>query len=239
MLAAFINKGLTIAFLLIFWRVILEELGTEDELVELLAYFLIAQGLGDISMMYSQKLGSLLRKGIKTGSITNYIIKPYKLLIAAYATVQGSRSVNNIPALIMIIIGVVLASPSGGISILLFIVFCIIAMLISFAINVLEGVLTFYVTEPSGIMNAIAHVSRLLSGSFIPLVFFPEVLQKIAVKLPFSMMIFTPITMLEFESLNSEVISTVLLGIFWAVSMNLTIYYFWRRGLKQYEAIGL
>jgi ABC-2 type transport system permease protein len=238
-IAAFLNKFLTIFFAVLFWQIVLREVGQEDRIIELLAYFMIAEGLAEISLVYRQKLGSQLRKSIKSGSITNELIKPYKTLPAMYAAVWGMRSINNIPSIVLIIVGVIIASPQSPLGIILFIFFCIISMAVAFSINLFEGVLTFYIVEPSGIVNGVAHISRLLSGSVIPLTFFPPALQSIVIYLPFSMMIFTPISMLQVTAINNDVIKLILVGIFWAVLLNSVVYYFWRRGLKQYEAIGL
>lgn len=238
-LAATLNKALVVGFIVLFWRIVLAELNDPSRLKELATYFLIAEGISGITMIYQQKFGSLLRQSIRSGSISNYLIKPYKVLPAMYAGVWGERSINVIPSLLLIVVGLILTPPSSLIGFILFLYFLLISLSLVYSINLLEGVMTFYVTEPGAIMNSIAHLTRVLSGSYIPLSYFPVRLREVVTFLPFSMMIFTPITILQTERFDKEVLILIIVGMLWSVIFNVVIYYFWRRGIKQYEAIGL
>lgn len=234
-----LTKILTVVFLMIFWSLVLKETGETDQISYLLGYFMISGGIGSVTMSERMKLGSFYRKSIKTGLITNYLLKPYHLLLATYTGVMGDRSVDLIPSILMIIAGIWIIEPASFISMILFIYFLIIAIFIGFSFNLMEGIFSFYFTETRGLMAAFAHITRFLSGSFIPLNYFPSQIGMLLTFLPFSYVAYTPITALTVESVDNNVIASCLLGLFWAVVLNLFMYYFWKKGLKRYEAIGL
>lgn len=238
-LAALLSNIITVFFTYIFWTLVLKATGQESDIYMLVGYFLIAEGMGNLTMIFRQKFGSLLRKSIKDGSITNFIIKPIGVLPSMYATVWGRRSVPNISSLVMMILGIVLIHPTSVVALVLFVYFLIVAFLLAYSMNLFEGILTFHVTEPGGIMNAIAHTTRLLSGAFIPLYFFPDTIRNVADYLPFTMMIFTPINMLSQNSINHDVVRDLLLGTFWSGFALIITYILWKKGLRKYEAVGL
>jgi ABC-2 type transport system permease protein len=213
--------------------------GESRDITEILSYYLITGGLAGLTMLFRQKFGAYLRKSIKSGEISNFLIKPIALLPSIYATVWGERSVHNITAIISIVIGLVISPPLSFINLILFLIFVLISFSIGFAINLIEGILTLYLESPGGIMNSIAHIARLLSGSLIPLEYFPENIARVIQYLPFAVAIYSPYQSLRYETFNLSVLRELGVGIFWALTLNVLIIYFWRKGLKKYEAVGL
>ncbi len=229
-----------ILFLVLFWGLIFSSMsGEERSITEIVSYYLITGGLAELTMLFRQKLGAYLRKSIKSGEISNFLIKPIALLPSIYTTVWGQRSVYNVSAIISIIIGLVISPPFSFVNVVLFLVFVLISFSIGFAINLIEGILTLYLESPGGIMNSIAHIARLLSGSLIPLEYFPEGIAGIIQYLPFAVAIYSPYQSLRYERFGTEVLKNLGVGIVWAVLMNFIVIYLWRKGLKKYEAIGL
>lgn len=67
-----------------------------------------------------------------------------------------------------------------------------LAFLMNFYVNYCIGMTAFWLTQASGIKNVFNILSSLLSGSVIPLVFFPEFLQKVLFFLPFQYISYVP-----------------------------------------------
>lgn len=223
---------------MIFWNLFLRESGSEQPLRELLGYFLISGSFADLIMLTRPKLGQHLHQGIKGGKITFNILRPVKLLTISYAEVWGSYSERFVPGMILILSGIVLIGPTP-IGLIGFMMFVPLAFTIGLVMNVLQGALTFYLTEPTGIISALVHLTRLMSGLLIPLYYFPESLELFARYLPFSMAVFAPIDALTLESFDVEFITIWAVGVLWSVILFLTVYYLWRQGLKRYEAVGI
>ena len=67
-----------------------------------------------------------------------------------------------------------------------------LAFLMNFYVNYCIGMTAFWLVQASGIKNVYNVLSSLLSGSVIPLVFFPEVMQKVLFFLPFQYVTYVP-----------------------------------------------
>ncbi len=67
-----------------------------------------------------------------------------------------------------------------------------LSFLMNFYVNYCIGMTAFWLVQASGIKNVFNVLCSLLSGSIIPLVFFPEFLQKILFFLPFQYISYVP-----------------------------------------------
>lgn len=67
-----------------------------------------------------------------------------------------------------------------------------LAFLMNFYVNYCIGMTAFWLVQASGIKRVFNVISSLLSGSIVPLVFFPESLQKILFFLPFQYISYVP-----------------------------------------------
>lgn len=68
----------------------------------------------------------------------------------------------------------------------------IFAFLMNFYVNYCIGMTAFWLVQSSGIRMVYQVIAEILSGSLIPLVFFPEVLQKMLFFLPFQYITYVP-----------------------------------------------
>ena len=67
-----------------------------------------------------------------------------------------------------------------------------LAFLMNFYVNYCIGMTAFWLVQASGIKRVFNVISSLLSGSIVPLVFFPESLQKMLFFLPFQYISYVP-----------------------------------------------
>ena len=235
----FIERVFSLVFLMIFWSLVIENSDTDITIKETLSYFMIIQGISMLFFIRSQKFGSMLRKHIKSGEISNYLTKPLNVILSMYATTLGEKSIEGFTAIILIIAGVMLDPPGSFVAIPLFLVFLIFAGILGFTFNLFEGVMTFYTTEPGGIMNMMSHISSVFSGFWIPLMFFPATLRKIVELSPFPWMLYGPYQSLQYTSFDADVARSMAIAAFWAFFLTGLMIYLWNKGLKQYEAIGI
>lgn len=225
-------------FLLAFWNIVASTTNNNIDPQYLMSYFLISIGLSDILMSDNTNLGRTIRKSVQRGNINQILIKPVNLIYYFYAQTVGSIGLRMILGVFSIIFGVLLNPPQNLISILLFVLFMIEAFFISFAYNLFEGSLSLIFTEVNGIKNAMHHVTRILSGQWIPYTFFSESIRNFLFFTPFPIMVFGPINSLSQTEISSEVFLQLLSGALWAILLNLLVLKFWRRNLKSYDAAG-
>lgn len=62
----------------------------------------------------------------------------------------------------------------------------------NFYVNYCIGMTAFWLVQSSGIRQVYQVISEILSGSLIPLIFFPEILQKMLFFLPFQYITYVP-----------------------------------------------
>jgi ABC-2 type transport system permease protein len=234
-----LSKIITLGFLIMFWTLIAKNSSTNINFRELASYFLISDAISTITMSYNTWLGKEIRKAVKSGNINQYLIKPINIIPFMYSYVWGSRIIQILLALGGFIIGIFILPPQSFISILIFIPSLILAFTISFTFNVFEGTLAFITAEASGIKNAIMHVVRIFSGKAIPLTFFPKSIYNIAIFSPFPSMIYAPTVALKTKEFNSEILQSLIVALFWAITLNLITQKLWRKYLKLYEGIGI
>lgn len=238
-IAALINRIVQIGFLLLFWSLVLEYSSIEQSIFDLAAYFLIADGIGTIVMGIKSDYGRTLRHAIRDGEINNYLIKPINILSYLHAYTMGKYGMKIIIALISITIGIIIKPPTSLTAIFLFLLYLPLAFLIALGFNILEGALTFIFTEINGMKNAFNHISRILSGSLIPIYLFPENIKNIVEYLPFPFMVFAPTNALSTNSITPHTYQLLLTAFIWAVVLNILALYLWNKYRKKYEAIGI
>ncbi len=227
-----------VLFLLAFWNVVFSSSPVTDNL-NLVAYFLLATSVSDINMADTGNLGRTIRKLVSRGGINQALVKPVNLVAFFYAQTLGSIGLKIALAFISLIVGLIISKPTSWVSIVLFIVFFIQSIAISFAYNLFEGALSLNFTEVSGIKNAMRHVTRVLSGQLVPLNFFPEAIKNILLLTPIPIMVYSPVNALSQNILNTEVYVQIFIGLFWSILLNILVYKYWLRSLKNYDAVGI
>lgn len=238
-LASTLKRFVEIIFLIIFWGIYIKSSGASLSLVEITAYFLIAMGVADITMARWGALSSMIGNQVKSGGISNYIIKPTRLIPTLYAIAMGRNGMRLLLAVINIVIGFWILPPKTPVTFLIFFLFLINAWAISFAYNVIEGTLFLHFTDASGIRNSLQNFIRILTGTMVPLSMFPSPLKEALRLSPFPSMVYHAANSISTSiTLNSAFID-LSIGLFWAICLNIIAINFWNYSMKKYEAVGI
>ena len=116
------------------------------------------------------------------------------------------------------------------------------AVILGFAISFLLGAsltcVGFWTTRVWSLMEFYWALLALFSGQFVPLQLMPEVIQKIAWVLPFQLFKYFPIQLVLGRLSTAEILSNYLTGIVWFFAALVFFLWIWRRGLKQFSAVG-
>jgi len=238
-IATVLKRIVEVVFLVLFWSVYIKSSGISVSLPQITAYFLIAMGVADLTMSRWGALSSLIGNQIKSGQISNYIIKPTKLIPTLYAISLGRNGMRLILAVINIFIGLSLMPPKNIFSLVFFLLFFVNAWAISFAYNILEGTLFLHFTDAFGIRNSIQNFIRIFTGTMVPLYMFPSPLKEILRFSPFPGMVYLPANSLSNTLTPHGVGMDIGIGIFWGITLNLLAFSLWNHSMKKYEAIGI
>ncbi len=225
--------------MIIFWSIYAKSTNQAISIPQISAYFLIAMGIADLTMSRWGAFGSTIGTLVKSGQISNYMIKPTDLVWSIYSLSLGRNGLRLMLALVNIAIGVIIYPPQGVLSVLLFFAFFVLSWFISFAYNLFEGTLFLHFTEASGIRNSLQNFIRVFTGALIPLYLFPSPLKEIVGFLPFSAMVYGPTNALTNTLASMNILFDLGIAVFWAVFLNFVVRRWWNYSMKKYEAVGI
>jgi ABC-2 type transport system permease protein len=238
-LSSVAKRVIEILFLVLFWSLIVKGSGSQINIYQIVSYFFISMGIRDLVMSHWGPFGGEVGNSIKSGQITNYLIKPVSIVPTLYSLSLGRNGMRVLLALINLAIGLIIFPPKSITSILLFIIFFPLAWSISFAYNLIQGTLYFHFTDATGVRNALNNIIRVFSGEMVPLFLFPYTLGQIVRFTPFPGMVYGPTIALSTNKFDQDVLINIVVSIFWAIFLNIIVYLFWKRSIKNYEAIGI
>lgn len=179
-----------------FWRALYSTYDTVQDttLEQMLTYSIISVLL---SCFFRISIESKLRDRIRQGSVAVDYIKPVNLFGMLLAEDIGDIVVNIIQKAIPIVIFsfffIQAPLPASFLSLLTFLVSAIFSFLIMWMISAIFGLLNFWLIDIGPIGGAIQYIISFVSGSIVPIWFFPEIIQKILSFTPFIYIYQTPI----------------------------------------------
>ena len=232
------SKILVFAGIILLWSVI----GTGNSgqtYAQLIAYFLVANGVRELIDALYGKFGSGMIDEIKWGKISAYLLQPTHTVLYMYFKHMGTRGVTMIFSILYVIVGIILAPPTSLLAGLLFLVVVFSGAVICMAQGTMVGCGAFWMTEAKGIKNVVNHISKIFSGALIPLTFFPIAYQTPVMLSPFASYAYLPATLIQAKTVSSFLWLQVGVSIAWAVVLLYISRLVWRKGVKRYEAIGL
>lgn len=136
-----------------------------------------------------------IRDRIREGSIATDLMKPISLPLYFFSDGVGMTLLHAlliVPALIVSLLIVHIDVPpphvlaAFGLSFLL-------GYLVNFLLNFLMNCVAFWTLETFAVQLMVRWMSDLLGGQVVPLIFFPGVLQKVVLALPFAAVYSTPL----------------------------------------------
>lgn len=180
---------------------------------------------------------------IKYGGLVKYLLKPFPYYLAKFIEEFPYRVLQGIMGIITFIILSVffgsLMKFSSSIPILLISsLIIILAHFLSFTFKMIIGILAFWVTDIWGIFNTIYVTTIVFSGTVLPLTFMPEWLSKISAFLPFSYMIYFPISSVQGQFSLGEMVRILLIQGIWLFILAMIYKIMWREGIKKFTAVG-
>ena len=124
------------------------------------------------------------------------------------------------------------------INIIIYFISIVLGILISFYFSYIFGLFSFKITNMWGMSQIMQAIIQLLSGTLIPIAFFPSWAQAIVKLFPFSSVIYTP-TMIYLGKLsNTEIIVSLGIQVFWIVLLMIIAKSMWKSMIKNLTVVG-
>jgi len=184
-------------------------------------------------------------ESVKTGSVAYELLRPtdiYSMWMARSVATRLSRAaLRMIPVLV---VSSLIPAPYGlrltvspavfG----LFLLSMVLMVLVVCAYTLLVYALTFYLTDPNGIMVLSVAAADLLGGAIVPLPFLPNGLRQIAELTPFASMQNVPLRIFSGDIPMDAIPRVMGLQVFWIAALVLAGYLLTRRGLRRAVILG-
>lgn len=161
------------------------------ELSQMITYFGASTLIGYLTMDFADWNLQML---VRSGKFLTFALRPVHHRFFAFSQKVGHRTLGFIfefiPCILIfsLMFGVEMFPKNIGFTILSI----FFAFLMNFYVHYILGMTAFWFVQSQGIRRVFDLLSSVFSGVFIPLVFFPEVIQKILFFLPFPYMSYVP-----------------------------------------------
>lgn len=206
----------------------------------LTTYFVL---LGIVSMLTSSWISGFLAESIRLGELSIWIVRPGSTHFNGVANNLSEKLIKIIALSPMIAViwyffrdAVVL--PDDPVTWLLFSVSVIAAAVMYFALDVLVGSLAFWIDDITGIDQARGLLSVIFRGQLVPLALMPGWAQDFVNVQPFRFTLSFSLELVVGDLGRGEVLVGMSLQLLYPVLTVLAARWLWRRGLRNYSAVG-
>ncbi len=225
------------------WKAIYASAGTEIvngmTFSDTMIYLVFASALFNFMEMW---IVWNMGRDIQTGKIVVDLLKPMQYRTWLFCQGSGEMVVKFFITFLPTAIVVYIVSKGAiplGINLLWFVVSVVCSVLINYYINFIVGVICMYTESIWGINIMKEVIVGILSGATIPLAFFPDVLRKIAMVLPFQTICNSPMQLLLHNEYTGLECGKILgLQIIWLVILSVVSEWFFRVSLKKITVNG-
>jgi ABC-2 type transport system permease protein len=206
---------------------------------EMKAYLLITFITNTLLSWYSE---TAISKRILDGSVAMDLLKPLDFQKSRFAETLGTSLLETLigiaMACIILAIYAGIMTPSSLMVWVLFFISLLASVFIKFGIIYIAGLFCFWTSNSLGIAWARAAITNLFSGALVPLAFFPEWLEKIAMALPFQGIVNTPASLYLGHISGMAAIYAIVSQIIWAAALWILGKFMWKWAVRQVTIYG-
>lgn len=179
---------------------------------------------------------------IRSGDIANELIRPFDFLHAQLSIAFGNALIEGLfSGSVVILLGLLTSTilpPPSLLALAAFFLSVLFGFVIKFLIYYLMALLCFWTINWLGIYLTYTAIVNIFSGALIPLQFFPDWLQTIALNLPFQAIIHLPLAIYLGELQGNALGLALATQIFWIIALWLLARLLWFPSLKALEIQG-
>jgi len=182
---------------------------------------------------YFNNLDREIANEIRDGSVAIQFIRPYKYLIVKMMQGLGEGIFRlllfMVPGMIIVTLLFPVKLPTDPGTWAIFLVMLVFSFLINSQINIITGLLAFFVENNEGMMRMKRVLVDLFSGVVIPISFFPGWMLPIMKVLPFQAITYLPSSVFTGRVNHAEAFQALGIQILWFVLLIAPIWWIWRR----------
>jgi ABC-2 type transport system permease protein len=181
-----------------------------------------------------------IREKIREGTIATDLMKPISLPLYFFSDGVGMtllHAVLIVPALLLSLFIVRIDVPPAHV-LAAFALSFLLGYFVNFMLNFLMNCVAFWTLETFAVQLVVRWVSDLLSGQIVPLIFFPGLLQRVVLALPFAAIYSTPLLIYLGKIPPSGYLLAMLAQVGWAAAFALLSAVVWRAAQRRVVVQG-
>jgi ABC-2 type transport system permease protein len=186
-----------------------------------------------LSILFRNTIQNTLNERIRGGNIAVDFLRPINLLISYFADEVG-RSLSSFilkGASIFLLASILfeLPLPFGLLNLFMFLLSCIFSYLILWLMSAIVGVFAFWVVELGNMGMVKDAIVLFLSGSLVPLWYYPAGIQTISKYLPFQYTFQVPLSIYIGQISIDKALQAISIQIIWTVLFGLMLSLIWKK----------
>ena len=211
-----------------FWKALYKDQsmvgGVDAE--SMLTYIIISSAL---SVLLITNVERRIEMSVEKGTVATDMMKPVNIFGVYFAEDIGSIIAlifqNMLPILLIGSLMIKVPTMADTRTLPIFIISVILSFLINWLIAALFGMMAFTAVNISALIQVKKHLLRLLSGSIIPIWFFPDSVAKVLSVLPFVYIYQLPLSIYIGRGDISEQIYQMKIQFLWLVILSILFFY--------------
>lgn len=179
---------------------------------------------------------------ILSGELMNYLLKPISYFKVLFTQEIADKVINVVCSFLEITVLVALIRPPFFIqtnifSLIFFVCFVTIGVVIHFLISFGLSLIAFWTTETWAPRFIFWSLLSILSGSIFPLDVLPTAVYRLIMLTPFPYLTYIPLRTYLGMSLSTA-LPILFMGFLWIAVLFVAVFHFWKKGLHEFSFYG-
>ena len=183
-----------------------------------------------------------IQERVRSGDIAMELIRPFdfplRFLFSDLGAVAFQFMTAVLPLYLLLFLLISPALPDSALQWFAFVLSAIMGYLIRYSIELTFGLFTFWLVETGGVEDIFYFAVSLLSGSVIPLWFFPGWLETLSGWLPFQGIFFIPNAIFVGQLEGQALIGALVTQLVWVVAAWLLLRFVWHQAAMKVVVQG-
>lgn len=180
-------------------------------------------------------IANKIENDVIDGGVANYLVRPISHInpvLCQYIAWMCLYSIVFVPAIIFVYFFRGFALIQIG----LFLLSAVIGLSIEFMLWYNVGLIAFFIERIRGVITTVIALRIFISGSLIPLSFFPKTIRNLTYLFPFRFYIYVPVNSLLGEVKPNEILLNLIIGVGWIIILILLSKLLWNKGTEKMQA---
>ncbi|HET9343236.1 MAG TPA: ABC-2 family transporter protein [Candidatus Eremiobacteraceae bacterium] len=190
-----------------------------------------------LDIVYGINGAYVVREKIREGTIAIDFMRPISVPLYVFSDTLGQTGfalIQCVPALALSAFLVHIDGPPSALALVAFVVALAIGFVVNYFIDMIMATMTFWTMEIFGIQIMVQFIASLLSGSLVPLYFFPQgPIQQILLNSPFATLYNVPLSIWIGKIEPAQYVAALGMQLFWAAVLGSFAVWLWSVGERK------